>query len=96
MKLNNLTTEEKLARKRKQKAEAQRRYYQKNKEYYKNYNKENSYTKKLQQENQQLQNNWNELKKWLKDTARWDLELEDCFNTREVLIKMQSLERGEE
>lgn len=54
MKLSNLTQEEKIARKRKQKAEAQKRYYQKNKEYYKNYNKENPYAKKFKEENELL------------------------------------------
>lgn len=54
MKLTNLTQEEKIARKKKQKAEAQRRYYQKNKEYYKNYNKINPYTKKIKEENELL------------------------------------------
>jgi len=40
MSLKNMTEEEKKARKRKQKAEAQKRYYQKNKDYYKNYSKQ--------------------------------------------------------
>lgn len=38
MTLTSLTEEEKLIRKRKQKAEAQKRYYQKHKDYYKDYN----------------------------------------------------------
>jgi len=54
MKLTNLTQEEKIARKKKQKAEAQKRYYQKNKEYYKNYNKVNPYAKKFKEENELL------------------------------------------
>lgn len=41
----NMTDEEKKAKKRKQKNEAQKRYYQKHKEYYINYNKEHNYYK---------------------------------------------------
>ena len=37
--LKNMTEEEKLQRKRKQKNEAQKRYYQKHKEYYKSFSK---------------------------------------------------------
>ena len=51
----------------------------------------------LQQENQQLQNNWNELKKWLEEFSNYeeyDKIERDTFQT--VLDKMQSLERGEE
>lgn len=59
MKLSNLNQEEKIARKRKQKAEAQKRYYQKNKEYYKNYNKENPYAKKFKEENELLKKKLN-------------------------------------
>ena len=40
MSLKNMTEEEKKARKRKQKNEAQKRYYQKNKVYYNNYSKQ--------------------------------------------------------
>ena len=40
MSLKNMTEEEKKKRKRLQKNEAQKRYYQKNKDYYKNYSKE--------------------------------------------------------
>ena len=47
----------------------------------------------LEQENQQLKHNWNELKEWLKDTAYWGIEMEGCFNTREVLNKMHELEK---
>lgn len=43
---------------------------------------------------ERLEHNWNELKKWLKDEAYWGLEMENCFNTREMLSKMQSLEEG--
>lgn len=45
MSLKNMTDEEKKERKRKQKNEAQKRYYRKNKEYYKNYNKEHNFYK---------------------------------------------------
>lgn len=40
MSLKNMSEEEKKARKRKQKNEASKRYYRKNKEYYKNYTRE--------------------------------------------------------
>lgn len=45
MSLKNMTDEEKNQRKRKQKNEAQKRYYRKNKDYYKNYNKEHNFYK---------------------------------------------------
>ena len=45
MSLKNMTDEEKKQRKRKQKNEAQKRYYRKNKDYYKNYNKEHNFYK---------------------------------------------------
>ena len=40
MSLKNMSEEEKKARKRKQKNEASKRYYLKNKDYYKNYSRE--------------------------------------------------------
>ena len=43
--LKGMTLEEKKARKRKQKNEAQKRYYQKHKEYYKTYSREHNYYK---------------------------------------------------
>ena len=45
----------------------------------------------LQQENKQLQNNWNELKKWLEEQEQkaWD-EVSSTFGY--VLNKMQELE----
>lgn len=40
--LKHLSEEEKIERKKQQKRDAQKRYYQKNKEYYKNYSSEHS------------------------------------------------------
>ena len=55
----------------------------------------------LEQENQHLQNNWNELKKWLEENKYFYSGLqgedrEEDTSIIEVLNKMQELERGEE
>lgn len=73
---------------------------------------ESSYqiNRKLEQENQQLQTNWNELKKWLEENQdfhitqrglvgnefNYALESEDIDVLGDVLHKMTELERGEE
>ena len=65
---------------------------------------------KMLKEYEQLQSNWNELKKWLEEEIKsWeeaineerDYELVNefasrCNNFEEILNKMQELERGEE
>ena len=43
-KLSNMTPEQKIEHKKHQRCEIQKRYYQRNKDYYKNYAKNNSYT----------------------------------------------------
>ena len=52
---------------------------------------------RLQQENEQLQNNWNELKKWIRDYLKlFDnpdyFEEQSIEDLNEVLNKMQELE----
>lgn len=56
--LKNMTEEEKLIHKKKQRAKAQRKYYQSHKDYYKNYS-----TKYARQEKENLKNKINELNK---------------------------------
>lgn len=46
----------------------------------------------LSKENQQLQNNWNELKKWLEDYYDYG----DCLKINYILKKMQELEQGKD
>lgn len=84
--LKNMTEEEIKARKRKQKAEAQRRYYQRNKDYYKNYAKNWSIQKQkeMQQEIERLNNIIDELEKWLNDRSEFT-------NIGEVLNKLNEL-----
>lgn len=48
----------------------------------------------LQQENQQLQNNWNELKNWLK-VNKYSMTCK-MFVAEELLEKMQELEQGKD
>lgn len=65
----------------------------------------NFYFKKycdLQQENKQLKDNWNKLKKFLKNTRKENLEWDKKHNCEwkgynaysELLIKMQEIEQG--
>lgn len=54
----------------------------------------NCYEKDLKELNQ-LQNNWNELKKWLEEDNYKVFE-EIWVNTQEVLDKMQELEQGKD
>lgn len=47
----------------------------------------------------ELQNNWNELKKWLeedKEVAETNFEMGRCFNMFDLLNKMQELEQGKD
>lgn len=48
--------------------------------------------KSLQRESEQLQNNWNELKKWLEDYYDYG----DCLKINYILKKMQELEQGKD
>lgn len=56
----------------------------------------------LQQENKQLKDNWNKLKKFLKNTRKENLEWDKKHNCEwkgynaysELLIKMQEIEQG--
>ena len=55
--LKHLSKEEKIERKKQQKRDAQKRYYQKNKEYYKTYSKEhNDYCKRNKMALQYMRN----------------------------------------
>lgn len=55
--LKHLSEEEKIERKKQQRRDAQKRYYLKNKEYYKNYNKEhNDYCARNKMAREYMQN----------------------------------------
>ena len=60
------------------------------------------YFERLQQENQQLQNNWNELKKWLREEIDYcsgtdDMDFISMKNAYEsTMLEMQELERNNE
>lgn len=81
MSLKNMTEEEKKARKRKQKAEAQKRYYQKNKDYYKNYSKQwaKELLKSKDKEIERLNNIIDELEKILKYDIKKSEQYMDRF-----------------
>ena len=54
---------------------------------------------KLQQRYKQLQNNWNELKKWLEDKIEHNVDgiKSYCgYQCKETLNKMQELEQGKD
>ena len=60
-----------------------------------------TYYETLKQENEQLQNNWNELKKWIRDYLKlFDnpdyFEEQSIEDLNEVLNKMQELEGSNE
>ena len=58
----------------------------------------NCYEKDVE-ELKQLQNNWNELKKWIKEdkeVAETNFEMGRCFNMFDLLNKMQELEGNNE
>ena len=59
--------------------------------YYRNETKRNK-IEQLEQKNKQLQNNWNELKKWLEDTRKYETwcEMAEAYDI--VINKMQELE----
>ena len=83
--IKHLTEVEKIERKKKQKREAQKRYYQKNKDYYINYNKNNSYTKKLQQENKKLHNKIDKAIEYIHQHGNSECEYLDVWETKELL-----------
>ena len=60
-----------------------------------------NYREKMQQENEQLKNNWNELKKWIRDYLKLFnnpdyFEEQSIEDLNEVLNKMQELECSNE
>lgn len=59
--------------------------------YYRNETKRNK-IEQLEQKNKQLQNNWNELKKWLEDN--WQ-QSQDIWFVK-IINKMQELEQGKD
>lgn len=102
MSLKGMTEEEKKARKRKQRAKAQRKYYQTHKDYYKNYS-----TKWARQEKErlihqieELTNNWNDLKQYLRSRfTEWigsknEIIREGACEDYRILDYMKYLEGG--
>ena len=77
---------------------AQKKYDDKNRE--KIREKKREYDKKRWQKHKQLQNNWNELKKWLEENKHFynitGEDLEEDTTITEVLNKMQELEGNNE
>ena len=65
--------------------------------YYRNETKRNK-IEQLEQKNKQLQNNWNELKKWLEDenNQKYSQFIYNYSINNWVLNKMQELEQGKD
>ena len=63
--------------------------------YYRNETKRNK-IEQLEQKNKQLQNNWNELKKWLEEESKLKGSETAYLYYGKVLNKMQELEQGKD
>ena len=97
---NNLIEENKKLKEELQKADSitQSCIFNGKKESELNFRQSLNLVKELKQENQQLEHNWNELKKWLREVEEVKYYL-TCYQRYEVFInkiinKMQELEEG--